>query len=109
MTLEQLGNLLESVPGFSGRVAYRSFPVGEAPGLPFVCYLQTGVTIMFADNRAYCSTPTVDVELYTALKSPETEAQIEAAFATAGIVWTRDQDEWLNSERCLMIVYHLTL
>lgn len=109
MTLEQLGNLLESVPGFSGRVAYLSFPVGEAPGLPFVCYLQTGANTMPADDRIYYSSPTVDVELYTALKSPETETQIEAAFATAGIVWTRDQDEWLNSERCLMIVYHLTL
>lgn len=109
MTLEQLGNLLESVPGFSGRVAYRSFPVGEAPGLPFVCYLQTGANTMPADDRIYYSTPTVDVELYTALKFPETETQIEAALATAGIVWTRDPDEWLSSERCFMIVYHLTL
>lgn len=109
MTLEQLGNLLESVPGFSGRVAYRSFPVGEAPGLPFVCYLQTGTYIVYADNRAYCSFPVVDVELYTHLKSPEAETKIEAALATAGIVWTRDPDEWLNSERCFMIVYHLTL
>lgn len=109
MTLEQLGNLLESVPGFSGRVAYRSFPVGKAPGLPFVCYLQTGVITMFADNMVYCNTPTVDVELYTALKSPEIENLIEAALAAARIVWARDQDEWLSSERCFMIVYHLTL
>ncbi len=109
MTLEQLGNLLESVPGFFGRVVYLSFPVGEAPGLPFICYLQTGAVTMSADDRIYYSSPTVDVELYTALKSPETEAKIEAALAAAGIVWTRDQDEWLNSERCLMIVYHLTL
>lgn len=109
MTLEQLGNLLESVPGFSGRVAYRSFPVGEAPGLPFVCYLQTGVNTMRADDLIYYSIPTVDVELYTALKSPEIENLIEAALAAAGIVWTRDPDEWLNSERCFMIVYHLTL
>lgn len=109
MTLEQLGNLLESVPGFSGRVAYRSFPVGEAPNLPFVCYLQTGTNTMSADNRVYYSCPVVDVELYTDLKSPETETKIEAALATAGIVWTRDPDEWLNSERCFMIVYHLTL
>lgn len=109
MTLEQLGNLLESVPGFSGRVAYRSFPVGEAPNLPFVCYLQAGTYTMYADNQVYCSFPVVDVELYTDLKSPEAETKIEAALATAGIVWTRDPDEWLNSERCFMIVYHLTL
>ena len=64
---------------------------------------------MLADNQVYYSVPAVDVELYTALKSQETENQIEAAFASAGIVWTRDPDEWLNSERCLMIVYHLTL
>jgi len=109
MTLEQLGDLLESVPGFSGRVALFSFPVGQAPELPFVCYLQTGANVMVADDRIYYSTPTADVELYAARKSPETESQIEAAFASAGIVWTRDPDEWLNSERCLMTVYHLTL
>ena len=36
MTTEELGKLLET----SGLpVAYNAFPIGDAPALPFICYL----------------------------------------------------------------------
>ena len=104
MSLTELAALLQSIPGLRGRVAYESFPKGEYPGLPVIRFMQTGSNIFEADNRVYYSSPTVSIELFTQVKSPETEAALESALASAELIWTKDED-YLASERCYMITY----
>lgn len=108
MTLKELNDALKSITGFSSKVAYRAFPVGKAPKLPFICYLATMTDNFDADNTVYHVLQDVDVELYTAKKSPEIEELIEAKFAELNIVWDK-YEEWIDSQECYEIIYSITL
>lgn len=107
MNFEQFAALLGAIPEISGKVAMSAFPDGEAPNLPFVVYRQTGSNNLAADNHVYFSRPIVEIELYTEIKSPDTEAALESALASAELIWTKDED-YLDSERCYMITYTVT-
>ena len=52
MNLEELKCKLEST-GLP--VAYREWPEGESPGLPFIAYLCKDTNGVFSDNGYYCS------------------------------------------------------
>lgn len=107
MTAQQLSNILETIPGFGNRVAMNAFPKGEAPELPWIVYRQTSANRLLADNRVYYNSPVFVIELYTEVKSPETEKTLESALASAELIWTKEE-EYLNSERCYMITYTVT-
>lgn len=104
MSLHELATLLQSIPGFSGKVAYYEFPEGEAPELPYIVYLENGGSNVFADNTVVYRQTTVDIELYTALKDPALEKALEDALSAAELIWTKDED-YLYGERCFMITY----
>ena len=108
MTLKNLKDALESITGFDKKVAYRAFPVGKAPALPFICYLATETDNFDADNTVYQVMQNVDVELYTAKKSEATEALIEAKFAELNIVWNK-YEEWIDTQEFYQITYSITL
>lgn len=108
MTLAELNTALQSITGFKDKVAYRAFPVGKAPKLPFICYLATQTDNFDADNRVYHALQGVDIELYTKDKSEATEQLIEAKLDEINLVWNK-YEEWLDSEECYEIVYSITL
>lgn len=108
MSLHEFAALLQGIPGFSGKVAYYAFPESRAPELPYITYLETSSANMAADGITYFQQRNIDVELYTENKDPEVEAVIEAVLAEAGIPWESD-DEYLNSERCYMRTYSITI
>ena len=108
MTLTELNTALQSITGFEKKVAYRAFPVGKAPKLPFICYLATSTDNFDADNKVYHVLQGVDIELYTKTKSENTEALIEAKLEELGLVWDK-YEEWLDSEECYEIIYSVTL
>lgn len=62
MTMEDVKTLLEST-GLP--VAYRSFPEGGAPALPFLCYYSPYTNNFAADGVAYATINHINVELYT--------------------------------------------
>lgn len=108
MTLSELNTALQAITGFDKKVAYRAFPVGKAPKLPFICYLATNTDNFDADNIVYKVIQNVDIELYTKSKSETTEASVEAKLEELGLVWEK-YEEWLDSEECYEIVYSITL
>lgn len=108
MTLAELNTALQSIAGFKDKVAYRAFPVGKAPKLPFICYLATSTDNFDADNSVYHVLQGVDIELYTKDKSEATEQLIEAKLDEINLVWNK-YEEWLDSEECYEIVYSITL
>lgn len=101
MTLEELAARLEST-GLP--VTYHSWPEGKAPELPFLCYLSTGADTLPADGGVYAQWDNVRVELYTAIKNPAAEKQVEAALS--GFTWTKDET-WIREEKCFLIVYEI--
>lgn len=108
MTLAELNMALQSIPDFTGKLAYRAFPVGKAPKLPFICYLATETDNFKADNRVWKVLQNVDVELYTAIKAPTTEALVEDKLTECGFVWDK-YEEYIESENCYQITYSITL
>ena len=104
MSLNELSTLLQSIPEFSGKVAYYAFPEGEAPELPYIDYLETGEHNLIADNTVIYRQISVDIELYTALKDAQLEKAVEDALSTAELIWKKNED-YLDSERCYMITY----
>lgn len=108
MTLKGLNTILQSISGFNKKVAYRAFPVGKAPKLPFICYLATQTNNFDADNQVFQVVQDVDVELYTAKKDEATEQLVESAFNENNISWEK-YEEYLDSENCYMITYSITL
>lgn len=107
MELKDLKTLLEKAIG-TGKVAYRAFPVGKAPKLPFICYMVSGTDNFIADSRVYEVRTEVNVELYTANKDIQTERRIESAFDEVGLIWDK-YEEYLDSEQVYEIVYSITI
>lgn len=108
MTLQSLNAALNAIPGFNKKVAYRAFPVGKAPKLPFICYLCTNTNNFVADNFVYKVVQEVDIELYTAKKDEKSEQAIESMLNENSIVWEKYED-YLDSEDCYMISYTITI
>lgn len=108
MTLADLFTLLNSTATFENKVAYRAFPVGNAPDLPYICILATNTDNFNADNKVYKVIQGVDVELYTENKEPDTEAALEAVLDGADIPWDKFE-EFLDSENCYQITYEISI
>ena len=104
MTLAEINNILKSIPGFDKKVAYRAFPKGKAPALPFICYMATQTSNFKADNKVYTVIQSVDIELYTKRKDVTTEALVESALDNANIVWDKYED-YITDEDMYMITY----
>lgn len=101
MTLQQIKAILEST-GLP--LAYYAFPAGQAPDLPFLVYLVVGTQNFAADGIVYQCIQTIQIELYTDIKDPATEARLEKALADAGIYWEK-AETYLTGENCFEIIY----
>lgn len=106
MTLAQLKEILEGV--LPGKVTYRSWPVGDAPQLPYICYFSTGSDNFAADNIVYHSGTPVQIELYEETKSLTQEEALQTALTSAGIYWDREET-YIDDERCYMIIYEVSI
>lgn len=104
MELKELFAILNGIEGFKDKVAYRSFPIGSAPSLPFICYLQTSTNNTFADNKTFNVVSGVDIELYTNSKDIESEELIENALNENCIPWNKFE-EYIDEEKMYQITY----
>lgn len=83
---------------------YRAWPEQEAPPLPYICYLCVENTHTYADASVYFQSTEIDVELYTRMKEPNTEALVEAALKD--FHWTKSET-YIDTERCYQILYEI--
>lgn len=84
--------------------AYHHFAEGEAPEPPFVCYLTPGSDNFAADGRVYYKIDEYHVELYADAKSPEREAELEAALDRHGVFYDKSE-VWIESEMLYEVLY----
>ncbi len=98
MTLDELKIALETV--LPHKVAYKSFPEGQAPALPYIVFWSTGSDNFGADNNVYHTKRTVRVELLSQSKDIKTEQSIEAVLP----YWTRTED-YIDDEKCFLTIY----
>lgn len=108
MTLAEIYQMLNGIEGFSGKVAYRSFPVGQAPALPFICYLDIDTDNFFADNKVYTIIQEIDIELYSKNKDFASESKVEQALGLKNLTWNK-YEEYLSDESVYEVVYTVTV
>lgn len=85
-------------------VAYRVFPEGDAPKLPYICYLNPEDNNFAADGKVFFSAKKIHVELYTKDKEIETEEKVEQALSS---FFFKKTETYINSEKCYQILYEL--
>ena len=106
--LSDLYTILSGITGFSKKVAYRCFPVGQAPALPYICYEVDDSRNVIGDNEVIKEILDVDVDLYSKQKDTVSEGLIESALKTAKIPWNKSET-YIDSEACFMVTYSITL
>ena len=104
MTLSELAAMLETV--MPNKVVYCAWQEGNAPALPFICYLERRSNNFAADGIAYHRIKRIDVELYTDNKEPATEKSLEDAFDAAGIYWESSED-YIEDEKMYLKTYEI--
>lgn len=97
--------LLDSIEGFTGKVTYYAWPELQAPPLPYICYIFPDGAGFGADNKNYMPTAAVQVELYSRLKDPASEAKIEAKLTANNIYYTKGST-FLDDQQAWMTVYN---
>lgn len=104
MTLAELNTNLKSLTGFSDKVVYRAWPVGQAPPLPFIVFLVEGSDNFGADDIVYKAINRVNIELYSKNKDTVSEGLIEALLESLAIYWEKDET-YIDDEQCYEIIY----
>lgn len=102
MTLDELYTILKVVYP----TAYWSFPEGEAPPMPYICFFEEQSDNFGADNKVYHHSKVIAVELLTRTKDPIAEQAVEAALNNAGIYWEKTSTH-LDDEDAYECIYTL--
>ena len=88
--------------------AYDHFAEGESPEPPFICYLTPGSDNFSADGRVYYKIGQYHIELYSDVKAPELEEQVEAVLDGHGIFYNKSE-VWIESERLYEVLYQFEI
>ena len=88
--------------------AYHPFAEGESPDPPFICYLTPGSDNFAADGKVYYKIDEYHIELYTDVKSPMLEAELEAVLDAHGIFYDKTE-VWIESEKLYEVLYQFEM
>ena len=104
-TLEEMVAVLDQT-GFP--IANVVFPKDEPHDPPYLIWLTTGSTDLYADGTNYLEVPDVQVELYTLRKDPASEKKVQSALSDSGFTYSKDEG-WLDDEQMYMVIYNFAL
>lgn len=92
MTRLQIATMLSSITGLP--VAYRAFPIGDAPQTPpYLIYFYEASDDVMADNQNYTNIENLVVELYTSpSREFTTEGTLDALFKTNHITYLKTEE-----------------
>ena len=106
MTIAEVKTMLESIQGFNDKVAYHSFPVGDAPALPFICFIETNSNNFGADGIVYEAIHHIQVELYSRHRDLTSEKLIEDKL-TENSIFYQVTPLFLDDEKCHETIYEI--
>lgn len=101
MTLKDIADCLR---GTGLPVIYRAWADKTAPPLPYICYIVAYSNNFGADNCVHQKINHVQVELYTAVKDPESEDKVENALSS--LFWEKTET-YIDTEECYQILYEI--
>lgn len=86
--------------------SYHHFAEGENPEPPFILWNIPEDNNFSADNSVYFSTKQLEICLYTAIRNPETEHEVEQTLRNHKIFYTKNCT-WIRSERLYEVQYDM--
>lgn len=88
--------------------AYDHFAEGEAPPLPYICYLLPDSNNFSADGKAYYKKTRVNIELYTEIKDPSAEQRVEKVLDSNSLFYNKSE-VWIESEKMYEVLYRFEM
>lgn len=85
--------------------AYSHFKTAQEP--PYIVYIGSGQDVLEADNTHYWRENTYQVEYYFTEKNEVNEAAIEDALLSAGYLYEKSEDVYIESEGVFVIYYNV--
>lgn len=103
-----MDEVLEMLAEIGLPYAYHHFAEGESPEPPFICYLTPASDNFAADGRVYYKIDGFHIELYTDVKSPALETELEAVLDKRGIFYNKSE-VWIESEKLYEVLYQFEM
>lgn len=101
MTYIEIKEMIESI-GLP--FTYYSFPIGEAPLLPYIVFYYPNNDDFSADNINYAPISQLNIELYTEDKDFDLEKQVESILKENGLYYDKSQT-YIQQERMFEVLY----
>ena len=105
MTYKEVKQMIESI-GLP--YAYRSFPINEAPALPYIVFYYPDNDDFAADNCNYVPIANLNIELYTENKDFATEATVESVLENKRFFYSKTE-AYLRTEEMYEVLYEIQL
>lgn len=103
MNHEEIVSLLEEI-GLP--FAYDHFAEGESPDPPFLVFFYPRSAHFAADGMVYHKINRLNIEMYTELKNPELEENIETVLNRHSIFYAKSE-VWIESEKLYEVLYEM--
>ena len=105
MTDKQVADMIKA----SGLpTVYYQYNTKNVPPLPYTVYYYPNSDNFGADDKVYTKVNALNIELYTAVKSPAVEAQLEAVLESNGLFWNKTE-AFLDSENMYEVLYEMEI
>ena len=99
-----MDKLLKMIKEMNLPFAYSHFAEGEAPKVPYLCYLLPESDNFSADGRVYHKISVVNIELYTDKKDIKSEEKVEAVLCKHGHFYNKSEI-YIESEKLYEVIY----
>ena len=105
MTIEEVAEMIKET-GLPTR--YDKYPNRQVPSLPYTVYYFPNSNNFGADDKAYVEITALNIELYTANKSPEDEKKVEKVLENQDIFWNKTEAS-IESEHMYEVLYEMEI
>ena len=97
--------IYQTLQGTGLPCAYSHFRTAQDP--PYIVYIGNGQDTFEADNTHYWKRNTYQVEYYFTTKNEQNEASIEEALLTAGYLYEKSEDIYIEDQNVFVIYYYI--
>lgn len=105
MTYQEINTMIE---GIGLPSTYYSFPIGEAPELPYIVFYYPNYDDVAADNINYQTIAQLNIELYTENKDFQTEKQVEQVLTSNGLFFSKSET-YIEQEQMYEVLYEIEI
>lgn len=101
MTFDEVKQMMDEI---GMPTTYMQWPTKVVPPLPFTVFYYPNSDNFGADDQVYVNIAALNIELYTAKKSPQDEKKVEDVLKKYNLFWNKTE-AFLTSELMYEVLY----